>query len=176
MISGGSAIGCALCQQETLLQIWTCLPWRGVILRLSKSTCLPAVPATHFVKPLPAPLASHAAGCATPTTLNAHSQPSPATLALLQSPQASAMLEPFWTPLTGLAKVRATPRQHNISIIPSSLASTTNTIVINATISHGIAGDVASALRVAVLLQHALACARSKQLLLLVPDPCCWWH
>jgi len=47
-----------------------------------------------------------AAGCATPINAGAHAQPSPATLALLQSPQLSAMLEPFWTPNTGLAKVR----------------------------------------------------------------------
>lgn len=44
------------------------------------------------------------AGCATPTTVNGHSQPSPATLALLQSPQASAMLEPFWTPYSSASK------------------------------------------------------------------------
>jgi hypothetical protein len=49
-----------------------------------------------------------AGGCATPTNALAHVQPSPATLALLQSP-AGVQLEPLWTPYTGLAKVRKPP-------------------------------------------------------------------
>lgn len=73
---------------------------RGLALA-ARARASPAQPAAHAPLPPPPP----PTGCLTPPS-GGRTQPSAATLAALASPQPSCVHEPFWTPFTGLFKVR----------------------------------------------------------------------